>query len=243
MGLAHRLAEGGLQRRGIETKTGGEGLAQGLADPDIELQGQIVGQLRPSHQGRAQRRHPARGLHQQGHVLRSQRRLDIAGERREDGGLALLQDGRDHRGREPRAAGHLDLMLDGGLDQQADQILVVQQGAGGDDGAGDLDVVEGQDIDQGGRRPVHMGQLLGQAAADIPFGLDHQAHEDRIEQILHRWRGHDLGAFGHVTQFHDRQQQSLPVRGRSTPGQAEDLFRPREHAQGDLQVLGSLRGI
>ena len=66
-----------------------------------------------------------------------------------------------------RAARHLDLVLDGGLNQQAHEVQVAEHRALGDDRPRDLDVVQRQDVDQGGRSPGRVGELLRQAAANV----------------------------------------------------------------------------
>ena len=87
----------------------------------------------------------------------------------------------DHLGGEARAARHLDLVRERRLDQQADQRLVLQQRAGGDDRPGDLDVVVGQRLDQPRRRPLGARQPLGQPRADVALGLADQRQEQRLD--------------------------------------------------------------
>jgi hypothetical protein len=144
---------------------------------------------------------------------------------------AVRQDGGHHNAAEVGAARNLDLVLDGGLDQQADEVVLLEHRTGGDDRPGDLNLVEGQHIDQGGRRPVGGGELLGQAAADVALGLDHQLHEDRGQQVLH---GGDLVSrrgFTGVAQVDDGQQQALAVGGRPALGEVQNAVATRGEAQ------------
>jgi hypothetical protein len=101
--------------------------------------------------------------------------------------------------------------------------VVLQDRAAGDDRAGDLDLVEGQDVDQGGRRPGGVGQALGQAGADVALGLDDQAHEDRVEQDLDLGRrGLALGLAG-VAHVHDAGEQALAIVRLAAAGQGQKL--------------------
>ncbi len=220
VGLAHRFGDGGVHGLGVEAEAGGERVAQGLADPDIEFTRQVVGQPGMVRAGGAQRYDPPRGLDQGGHFRVADLGGEVAGQGGQHRGLVLLQDGGDDRRAQLGAARHLDLMFDGGLGQQAHQVWILQNGAGRDDRPGDLDVVEGQHIDQGGGRPGGGGQLLGQPPADVALSLHHQAHEDRGEQGLDRRRAHHrLRAFAGVAQVDDGQQQALAVLYRAAPGE------------------------
>ncbi len=102
-------------------------------------------------------------------------------------------------------------MLDGGFHQQPDQVAILQHRAGRDDWPGDLDLVQGQDIDQRPRRPVGVRQLVGEAATDFALGLDHQAHEDVVEQRLHRLGVQGAHALGALAQVGDGEQKPLAI--------------------------------
>jgi hypothetical protein len=149
-------------------------------------------------QGRAQGDHLAGLVDQPAQALGRDLGGRVGGQGGQHGRLVLGQDGVDHGRRQLRAAGDLDLVLQRGLDQQADQVVVLQDRAAGDDRAGDLDLVQRQDVDQGRRRPGGVGQALGQAGADVALGLDHQGHEDRVEQDLDFGRGRDGGGLAGV---------------------------------------------
>ena len=72
----------------------------------------------------------------------------------------------------------LDLVLQGRLDQHAQKVVVLQDGTAGKDRTGDLDLVLRKDVDQRGRRPVGVGQALGQDSAHVALGLTRQGGED-----------------------------------------------------------------
>ncbi len=71
-------------------------------------------------------------------------------------------------------------MLDGRLDQEADEVGILQHRARGDHRAGDLDLVERQDIDQRRRRPFGGGELVGESLTDFAFGAGDQPQEDGV---------------------------------------------------------------
>ncbi len=104
-------------------------------------------------------------------------------------------------------------MLDGGLDQEPDQVAVLQGGAAGDDRPGDLDLVQRQDIDQRPGRPARARQLLREAVADLALGLHDQGHEDVVEQSLDRVGVQGADARSAVAQVRDGQKQSFAVPG------------------------------
>ena len=139
---------------GVEAEAVGQRLAQRLADPDVELQGQVAGELRVARQRRAQGGDLAGGLDQPPHVGLGERRrcrcrpARSAPPARRPARMASTTAA-------PRfgPARDLDLVLDRRLDQQADQVGVLEHRAGGDDRPGDLDLVEGQHVDQGRRAP------------------------------------------------------------------------------------------
>ena len=115
----------------------------------------------------------------------------VAGQRGQHRRLGLARAiALDHGGRQVRTLRHLDLVLQRRLDQQADQVLVLQQRTGGDDRPGDLDVVAGQGLDQPRRRPVGAGQPLGQPRADVALGLADQGQEDAPRPRPSAPRGH-----------------------------------------------------
>ena len=132
----------------------------------------------------------------------------VGGERGHGGRFGGVDDGVGDAAAKRGAAGDLDLVLDGGLDQDAQQVLIAEQGAGGDDRAGDLDLVEGQHIDQGQRCPVGAGQAFGQGFANVMLGLARQGHENL---------GQDRRDFGtgrrRVAKGGDPEQQPLAVVG------------------------------
>ena len=109
----------------------------------------------------------------------------------------------------------------GRFDQEADEVVVAEHRALGDDRTGDLDLVEGQHVDQGRRRPGRVGQLLGQTVADVALRLDHQAHEDRGQEGLDAGGAHRRFGVGRVAQVGDRQEQAFTVSRSPTLGEVE----------------------
>ena len=69
-------------------------------------------------------------------------------------------------------------MLQSGLDQKADQVMVLQDRAARDDWPGNFDLVERQNVDQGRRSPGGIGQAFRKPLPDVAFSLDDKRHED-----------------------------------------------------------------
>ena len=137
--------------------------------------------------------------------------------------MGLIQNGIGDASAEVRAAGHLDLMLQTGLDEYGQQVLILEDRASGEDGAGDLDVVERQNIDEGGRRPGGRRQTLGQGFADVVLGLTGEDEEDVGQdggQVL-------AGGRVLVAQGHDAHQQSLPVLKGPAVGEGQQVRHGR----------------
>ncbi len=179
-GQDFRLADGGLQglvqHRLVDLEPRHDRGAQGLTHPGVELLGHVFRQARMAGQGRAHGGDLPRGLDQLGHVRGGDVGGVVGSQGRHHGGRRALDDARHHRRADAGPAGDLDLVIDGGLHQQLDQIQVAQHRAGGDDWAGDVDVVVGQGGDQRMRRPGCVGELFGQGQADVLFGARHKAH-------------------------------------------------------------------
>jgi len=84
--------------------------------------------------------------------------------------------------------------------------MILQKRALGDDGAGDLDFIERQHGDEGGRGPFGGGEAVGQGLSDIAFGLAGDDHEDLAEN------GRCLGAGrGRVAQGRNAKQQTATI--------------------------------
>jgi len=102
-------------------------------------------------------------------------------------------------------------MLQRGLDQQTDQIMVVKDGTARDDRAGDLDLVQSHDVDQGRRGPIGVRQSLRKAMTYVALGLDDQGHEDRVEQGLDVGMGRLALGAARLAQVDDPGEQTLSV--------------------------------
>ena len=147
------------------------------------------------------------------------------------GRIVALKDGLRHGLGDVGTSGDLNLVFKRGFHQQTDQIGVDQEGALGDHRAGDLDVVQRQDVHQGLGRPVRVGDAFGQLAADIAFGLADQRHEHLIDQgarlfVLARSRRRVLA------QRHDPHEQALSVARFAAPGQGYQVVGSvQQHAR------------
>jgi hypothetical protein len=141
-------------------------------------------------------------------------------------GLALLDDGVDHPARQVRTTGDLDLVLQGRLDQDPQQVVLRQDGRRGDHRARNLDLVQRQDGDKAVRCPAGTAQSLGQATAQVPFRRADQVKEDVLQQPV------DLGATGQglsrpvgpVAQIDDAHQQTLAIPRGAGRGQRRQLI-------------------
>ncbi len=234
MDRADRLLQRLVERVGIDVEAGDDGGLQAGAHPGIELLGQAFGQPLVAHQRRTQGRDLLGGGDQPLHAVGRDVGGVVAGQGGQHRRLFLGQDGVDDQGPDVRAPGHLDLVLDGGLDQEADQVAILQHRAGGDDRTGDLDVVQRQHVDQGAGRPGGVGQLFGEPAADFALGLDHQAHEDVVQQRLHRLGVQGARAIGAVAQVGDGEEQPLAVSRRARLGQLQQAVGLGGDVQGVL---------
>ena len=112
-----------------------------------------------------------------------------------------------------RAASNLDLVLQGGLHEKPDQVVVLQHRAARDDRPGDFDLVQGHDVDQGGGRPFGVGQALGEASPDIALGLDHQGHEDGVQQRLDVRVGRLASGSSRLAKIDDATEQAFAIVG------------------------------
>ena len=121
-----------------------------------------------------------------------------------------------------RPARHLDLVFQRGFDQQPDQIVVVQQRAAGDDGAGDLDVVQGQDVNQRPRRPFDAGDAFGQMAAHLALGVQHQGHEQFVDEGLGAHGLEVAAGTRQLAQADDVHQQAFAIGGLTAFGQRQE---------------------
>ena len=175
------LLYGRVQQLIINAESFADGLAQGLADPLIQLLRLGFAEARVPGQGGAQTRDAARLIHQAPHRGVRDQGGAVGRQRRHGHGVAAIYDGVRNNARQVRTAGDGDLMLQGRLNQDADQVCVLQQGTGGEDRRCDLDLVQRQHVDQGGRRPVDLRQSLGQDFSHIPLSLTRQGQEDFTE--------------------------------------------------------------
>ncbi len=173
-----RVLDGFGQTGGVEGETVADRLTQGLADPLIQAQGQVLVQRRVAGQGGAQSGQLARMIDQISECGGFDPGAAVCGQRRHDGRVAARDDSAGHRGADVGTQGDLNLMFDRTVGQKLNQIVVEQQGAGGDHGAGDLNLVGGQHPHQGGGRPFHLGQPLGQDLTDFTLGAAGQGDED-----------------------------------------------------------------
>ena len=183
-------------------------------------------------QGRTHRGDMARNLDEFVHIARRQLGGLIAGQRCQNGWFGLFEDRGDDCRSEAGPARDFDLVLDSGLDQQTDQIVLAQHGTERNDRARNFNVVERQDVDQGTGGPVGMGEPLGQEVPDAPLGLDHQAHENGTQKGLVTGDLHRLAAVGRVAQVHDRQQQAFSVRRLAAPGEIKQTFAAHRENHG-----------
>jgi hypothetical protein len=110
------------------------------------------------------------------------------------------------------------------LDEDPDEVRILEDGAAGDDRPGDLDVVEGQDVDQRRGRPVGGGDLLGQPETDVELGLEDQVEEDLGQEGLDP-RGAKLVRTA-VAEVHQANEQPLAVRHVTALGEGHDLVHP-----------------
>jgi hypothetical protein len=150
----------GIEGGRVELEAGGQAVAHRAADPAVELLGQIAGKVGMARQGRAQGDDLARACRPGGAGPRARsRRCRWRPGRSARPTRPWPGSPRPRRRRQLRAAGDLDLVLQRGLDQQADQVVILQDRAAGDDRPGDLDLVQRQDVDQGRRGPGGVGQL------------------------------------------------------------------------------------
>ena len=139
------------------------------------------------------------------------RAVYVGGQGRQHRRVAEVEDGLGHLRADVGAAGDLDLMLERGLDQQPHQVVVVEQRAAGDDRAGDLDVVQGEDVDQGLGRPIGVRDALGQPPPDGALRVQHQGHEQVVDDPL---GSQGVVAVANPAQFakaHDVHQQTFAV--------------------------------
>jgi hypothetical protein len=217
-GLGGGLLNGGVQPGVVDAEAFADRLTQGLADPLIKLLGQLFVQSRMARQRGAQAGDATRMLNQLAHGVFADVRRTVRRQGRHGHGLAPVDDLVRYGAGQLGPSRHGDLVLQRRLDQQADQVGVLQQGAGGDDRASDLDLVQRQHVDQGGRGPVDAGDSLGQGHADVPLGLSRQGQEDVAEQRA------DLGRRTcRLAKRGDLQQQPLAVFSRSTLRQGQKL--------------------
>ena len=138
-----------------------------------------------------------------------------------------------------RAARDLDLMLDGGLDQHPDQVLVLEQRALGDDRTGDLDLVQRQDVDERRRRPLGLGQTLGQGQADVALHIADDGEEDVGGGVVR-------GAARGLDQIGQTHQEPLAIIGRAASRERQKAIgRPRVGSgMGYVECgQGRLRGL
>jgi hypothetical protein len=89
--------------------------------------------------------------------------------------------------------------------------VILQHLTARDDRAGDLDLVERQDVDQGRRCPGSVSQALRQALANIALGFDDQSHEDRIEQALDIGIGWGTSGLASFAKFNDASEQPFAI--------------------------------
>jgi hypothetical protein len=113
----------------------------------------------------------------------------------------------------------------------ADEVGFLEQRAGGDDRPGDLDFVERQHVDDRRGTPFGARQLVGEAAADVALGADHQTQEDGIQQRLDLVVGGDLAGIASLAQVDDAQQEALAVRRSAASGEFQQAFAAHRDAQ------------
>ena len=143
----------------------------------------------------------------------------VAGQGRQWRGVGLVKNGIGDAGAEVRTARDLDLMFQTGLHEHSQQILILEDRAAREDGTGNLDVVERQDIDEGGGRPGRRREAFGQGLADIVLGLTGQNQKDVGQdrrQLL-------TGGGVLVAQGHHAHQKALPIFQRATAGEGEQV--------------------
>src|SRR5690606_8858214 len=114
----------------IDLEAGANGLSQGRADPVVHLFRQLFGEPRMTDQWPAERRDPTGLLDQPSDAIEADLGRAVECQRRQGGGLAALDDGVRDAAAEVGSAGDLDLMLQRRLDQDAQQIVILENWAG-----------------------------------------------------------------------------------------------------------------
>ncbi len=79
-------------------------------------------------------------------------------------------------------------MLQGGLQQNLDKVVVEEQGASGDDWAGDVDIIDRQDVDQSLRRPGRIGQLARETHAQVMLGVGDDTEKQLVQHLADQGR-------------------------------------------------------
>jgi len=114
-------------------------------------------------------------------------------------------------------------MFQGGLDQKADQVMVLQDRAARDDRPGDFDLVERQNVDQGRRSPGGIGQAFGKPLPDVALSLDHQRHEDRVQQPLDIRISRRTDRLTGLAKLDNARQKAFAIAGIPAAGQSQKL--------------------
>ncbi len=177
-GIQHRTVDGLRQQGLINPEALANRLSQSLANPQIEVCGEGLVQAGMAGKRRAERSDTPGVFDETAKRVLADVGGSISGKRCETCRFGAVDDRIRHATTDVWTTGNLDLMFNGGLDQNPQQILILQERASGDHRPCNLDFIKRQHRNQCRRCPFCVRQTFRQRQTDIPLGLPGDDHEN-----------------------------------------------------------------